>query len=309
MRRAARLGLASVLVAGALLACGARTGLLAPETQPVADAAPDHAKDAAGEDVGIDVPIPPIDASKKDANQNDCPDADSTLVYVVTVNRELLSFYPPSATFKVIGLLACPAQGGATPFSMAVDRTGVAYVLYSDGELFKVSTADASCATTTFTAQSPFQNFGMGFATLGGGPDERLYIASSGTPGLGYVDVQNNYQLGYIGPLDPPVSGTELTGTGDGRLYGFFANPQGGSGSAVAEINKDTAKIVGIDYLPTVNQGQGWAFAYWGGYFWFFTTPGGQQTVRYDPATKTAKVVASYSSSIVGAGVSTCAPQ
>ena len=34
---------------------------------------------------------------------------------------------------------------GATPNSMAVDRSGTAWVNYSDGRLFKVSTKDAKC--------------------------------------------------------------------------------------------------------------------------------------------------------------------
>jgi hypothetical protein len=57
-----------------------------------------------------------------------------------------------------------------------------------------------------------------------------------------------------------------------------------------------------------VDRGTGWAFAFWGGDFWIFTTPGPQNTWHYDPATKTANIVAHYSDAVVGAGVSTCAP-
>jgi len=291
------------VVAAALVACGARTGLLAPDE--LAEAGPDaaHRKDATP-DVEPDVPL--IDASKQDAYKNDCPDADSTLVYVVSESNELLSFYPPSASFKLIGILNCP-DPGANPFSMAVDRKGVAYVEYDDGKLFKVSTVDASCQPTAFVPnQGAFNTFGMGYATVGAGPAEELFIAS-GDGVLGKIDT-TSFVVATVGPFVPQVGRAELTGTGDGRLYAFVA-PGNTGGSAVAEIDKTNGDVLGEDPLPQVDQGMAWAFAFWGGDFWLFTDPGPQTTWRYDPVTKTSTVVAHYSSPIVGAGVSTCAPQ
>ena len=62
---------------------------------------------------------------------------------------------------------------------MAVDRTGIAYVVFSpSGELFRVSTATAACEPTPFVSgQGGFSStFGMGFSgdTDGG---ETLYVA------------------------------------------------------------------------------------------------------------------------------------
>ncbi len=297
---------ASAAIAAAMLSCGARTGLLVPDPDPQ-DATPDVRKKDAGKDVLPDV-IPQLDATKLDANKTDCPDADGTLVYAVTVADELLSFYPPDSSFKLIGLLKCPTTVSNHPFSMAVDRKGVAYVLYNDGNLFKVSTANASCQATSYVPnKTPFTQFGMGFATIGAGPAEQLFIATTdGT--LGIVDTQT-FGVTNVGPLSPNILDTELTGTGDGRLYGFYRPAQ--TESAVAEIDKKTAKVLGADPLPTVNQGTGWAFAFWGGVFYLFTTPAptGQSTYRFDPVTKNVVLVAQYTSSIVGAGVSTCAPQ
>jgi len=64
---------------------------------------------------------------------NNCPDAGATFVYVVTEEFELMSFYPPTGAFTAIGTLDCPvATNGSgspfTPFSMAVDKSGIAYV-------------------------------------------------------------------------------------------------------------------------------------------------------------------------------------
>ncbi|CAN5793023.1 hypothetical protein BH09MYX1_BH09MYX1_27220 [soil metagenome] len=299
-----------LLVCGAtfsgFLACGSRTGLLVPD-EGVADAGHDAKKD-----VSVDArpdSIPQIDASKRDSSKNDCPDADSTFIYVVTDTNELLAFYPPDASFKKVGLLTCSAKGGATPYSMGVDRKGVAYVTYTNGQLFKVSTKDAACAPTAFVEQQTnFETFGMGFATKGVGPEEDLYIASATSAFLGKVDVTSTFAITSVGEFDPLLDRAELTGTGDGRLYAFYA-PSPGT-SAIAEVDKGSAAVIASDPLPGVDQGNGWAFGFWGGYFWLFTSPGGKQRVtRYDPATKGTTIVGGYTSNIVGAGVSTCAPQ
>jgi len=306
MRRAVIWLLGTVAVAGFVFSCGARTPLLAPDeivTEAGVDATKKDAKDVSVQDV-----VPPIDVSKKDADRSDCPDADSTFIYVVTDTNELLSFYPPTASFKTVGLLNCPATLNATPFSMAVDRKGAAYVVYSDGNLFKVSTKDASCQKTAFLAnQGDFSQFGMGFATIGVGPAEELFVASTANSLLGKIDVSGTFKLTTVAPFNPSIDRAELTGTGDGRLYAFFAPST--NDSAVAEVDKTTGKIIGEDDLLGTSQGDAWAFAFWGGYFYLFTDPGTQQVVRWDPATKQALVVGGYSAPIVGAGVSTCAPQ
>ena len=71
----------------------------------------------------------------------------------------------------------------------------------------------------------------------------------------------------------------------------------------------DETDVLAMDELPGVSMGTAWAFATWGGYFWLFVNPSGQKVVRYDPETKTSVMFAGYKAPIVGAGVSTCAPQ
>src|ERR1019366_5873324 len=102
-------------------ACGARTGLYVPVDQDVA-----VVPDAKGEDA-----LPPIDVFLPPDAPNACPDAGSTLVYVITSQNVLLSFYPPTAAFTTIGTIACPVTPVDTPFSMAVDHNGVAYVAFA----------------------------------------------------------------------------------------------------------------------------------------------------------------------------------
>src|SRR5262249_34569118 len=108
------------------------------------------------------------------ANNADCSDA-AKLVYVVSSQNGLYSFYPANPGVARIGTLTCPTP--AHPFSMAVDRKGTAWVNYDDGELFKVSTADASCTKTSFVTQNGFTTFGMGFSTdAAGQANETLFI-------------------------------------------------------------------------------------------------------------------------------------
>jgi hypothetical protein len=120
--------------------------------------------------------LPPIDgAFALDVYTSDCPGGNLTNVFVVTEQNTLYSFAPTTAAFTKIGTLNCPAMNGATPFSMAVSRQGVAYVLFSDGSLFRVSTIDASCSATAFQpGQLGFTQFGMGYTTDHLGPAETI---------------------------------------------------------------------------------------------------------------------------------------
>jgi hypothetical protein len=208
---------------------------------------------------------------------------------------------------------------GATPFSMGVDRKGVAYVAFSSNPmmmtqtfagLYRVSTLNAACVATPFKSDStlfpPGGLFGMGYSTEGAGPAENLYII--GEPGaLGRVDFVNNKPI-KIGDTKPTITNSELTGTGDGRLFAFYKDDNGFD--HIGELDKTTAKIVGSDLLNGVDMGIAWAFAFWGGAFYVFTAPGSGTTVvdKYDPAAKKVTRVGQYSGHIVGAGVSTCAP-
>lgn len=327
-RTCKRIVLASVVVA-ALGACGSRTGLSLDDPtfaeDPDAATLPDgrRVRDGSGlRDVTADM-LPPIDSRPRpDVQRNDCPDADATLVYVVTTQNNIYSFYPADGAFKLIGNLTCPAPRGSTPFSMAVDRKGKAFVVFNgagpggagNGLLYEVSTLTGACIRAPFMPnQMNVSTFGMGFASNDNGPDETLFIASDPQNGgppqpavLGSIDVKT-FKLSVIAPFTPIISQAELTGTGDGRLFAFYRE---GSGSAIAQIDKATGKLVAVSPLPSVSQGMGWAFAFWGGDFYTFTSPGGtSQVTRFRPSDRSVTPVGTLNENIVGAGVSTCAPE
>ena len=249
----------------------------------------------------VDSPVP-----------TDCPDAGATLVYVISSQNELFSFYPPTLVFTKIGNIACPSMG-ATPYSMAVDRLGTAYSVFDDGTLWQISTANAACKATSYmpaVTGTPFHNFGMGYA--GDQTGESLYVAdanfNSNSLGLATIDTKS-FTRNFIAPFNPSLPRCELTGTGDGRLFAFCLHTSG-TGSLLAEVDRTNANVIAENNLTVGDSSDAFAYAFWGGEFWIFTSPGTSTTVtKYDPGTMSESAVTTMPSTIVGAGVSTCAPQ
>jgi len=314
-----------------LVACGSRTGLFTEGDEfaplPVdGGPGPDGGRDARRDGTTpIEDAPPPLDVRPPvDVDRTDCPDADSTLVYTITNTFELQSFNPDNGQFRLIGRIACPAgtepgtgQPG-TPFSMAVDRRGVAYILFTDERLYRVSTLTGACIGTSYVPrQQNFRLFGMGFATNSVGPTETLFIAgddnqnNGGQSGLARI-TPGTFSLANVGDFAPAIDQAELTGTGDGRLYAFYkkGNPPDSPPSFIGEINTDTAQVIGERRFNDIDQGTGWAFAFWGGDFYMFHAPGNTTRVtRWRPSNDSVQQVATTPLKIVGAGVSTCAPQ
>jgi hypothetical protein len=281
------------------------------ETDAEPDAVVVH-HDASVHDAAEEDALPTIDAFLPDVPiLTDCPDAGSTLIYLITEENELLSFYPPTLAFTKIGNISCPTN--ATPFSMGVDRLGTAYSSFTNGGLFRINTADAGCQATTYAPdQAGFKTFCMGYASASDGGDT-LYVAdcSSGPTvdslGLGSIDT-TSFVLTFIGSFNPTLPSCELTGTGDGRLFAYCVNQT--TGSEIVQIDETNANVIASNPLVVGSPNDGFAFAFWGGVFWIFTTPGGTSTVtRYDPATQSETTATTFPGSIVGAGVSTCAPE
>ena len=197
---------------------------------------------------------------------------------------------------------------------MAVDRSGTAWVNYASGHLYKVSTTDASCVDSGFAPnQAGFLKFGMAFATQGtGATEESLYVSGLvGTAGrgLGRIDL-STLKLTMLGQYSDALAGqaAELTGTGDGRLFGFFTT----SPATLARIDQAAGATSSDQPLGGVSTGNAFAFSFWGGDFWFYTSDGPtpSKVTRLETATNQLSVVKSDVGGfrIVGAGVSTCAP-
>jgi hypothetical protein len=260
------------------------------------------------------------------------------LVYVVDDTNRLLSFNPRKLAmnqepFSLIGTLSCPTQmpplGGSlttNPFSMSVDRNGVAWVLYNTGEIFNVSLQNAACTKSSYAAlQQGMKLFGMGFVTdTPGSASEKLFIGGGDETAtvngrLAKVDTTVAAPAPQIlGNLTAVSEQTpELTGTSEAKLYGFYP---GASKAFVQEVDRTNGAPTGREYLIPNGLGgmtQAWAFAQWGGKFYIFVTSRGgglfdmpNSTVRVIDRTSGAYSLAleKLPYQIVGAGVSTCAP-
>jgi hypothetical protein len=224
-----------------------------------------------------------------------------------------------SLAFSDLGKLDCPVDSdpdvevGAV--SMSVDRNGNAWVLMEDGFIYRVDLVTMACSATGYTHD--FGVYGMGFSY--DGAEDTLFVAGpEGT--LGTLDVHTG--KGTIVGLTDGFSGqTELTGSGDGRLFGvrfdsepYSTNLQG----AYLEYDKSTGLlkwyapqpgVVSIPIDPAGGETSGFAVAFWGGDLWTFIGTGQSSVYRYPLDTKTpTEVLHDIGYLVTGAGVSTCAP-
>jgi hypothetical protein len=245
------------------------------------------------------------------SNGNGCSDA-AKLVYTVDENNTFSQFDPATKTFHDLGQLNCPAQIGATPFSMGVDRNAVAWVLYNSGELFHVDTTSLACTGTAWADQLGLVNFGMGFSTdAAGGTTDTLFIAGGGTTitsssKLAKLDT-GTFNATSVGNV---TGWPELTGTGNAELWGFFPDA---ASPRVEKINKASgAPVTTYPLASLAGTPMAWAFAFWGGDFWIFLMKGADlSTTVYQINGTTGAIKGMTATStriIVGAGVSTCAP-
>ncbi|MDF2697180.1 MAG: hypothetical protein K0S65_5563, partial [Labilithrix sp.] len=225
-------------------------------------------------------------------------------IYVITPSPPAIHrFNPETLTFALVGYLDCPAtSAGLSANSMAIDRKGVAWVGFRGGSVAQLRLDTFECKEITIRNQpTDLTVFGMAFAKDDSITGETLYLYNRF---LFKVDPATR-ELGVIGEPGLGTDG-ELTGTGDGQLYGFA--PLSG---VVAHFDKSTAKPL-ESYRTSALDLNEFAFAQWGGDFWLFTRPQGRATgivTRFSPATGESKiVVADTGIRIIGAGSSTCAP-
>ena len=245
-------------------------------------------------------------------NSDGCSD-EAKSVYVVDQNNTLSRFNPANKSFMDLGKLACPASLGATPFSMGIDRTAIAWVLYSSGELFRVETSSPTLACTKSTwspISSGLLQFGMGFSTdAAGGNVDTLYIAGGQGPS------QPSSQLATLStatfqaqPVGTVTGWPELTGTGNAELWGFFPDV---SAPRIMQVNKTNGQAIKTFPLTIAGMPMAWAFAFWGGDFWVFLMKGTETSTtiyQYDMNGQPKGSTPAPGRRIVGAGVSTCAP-
>ena len=274
---------------------------------------------------GLDLVAPPDSGTTM---MDDCADS-ARLVYVISDGDGAIYRFDPSlaksagqAAFTRLGVPQCQVKGA--PNSMSVDRNGAAWINYgSDGGIYKVDTSTLACEKTAFVSGG-----GIGFSaalSLGfssdaaGSSSETLFISDNtgdakNVKGAGLGPARVDPTSLAATKLGQPYSGIlqggrcELTGTGDARLFGFYTTEP----AHLAEINKADGTTPTPIELPNVDAHTGgYAFSFWGGSFWFYTSANSDNSLvtEYDPVANTSEVVVpDVGFTIVGAGVSTCAP-
>lgn len=255
--------------------------------------------------------IPPTSGSGGGPTDN-CSE-EAKLVYVLSDANQLYSFNPQAKQFTLIGPIKCNTS--LQPNSMAVDRNAVAWVNYvngtdTNGVIFKVSTKDASCeASPAVQLVSGWNRIGMGFSTNGGDPNsETLFVSATSGNGLGKINAANTLNpIAGFSPATFSGASAELTGTGDGRLYGYFTTFP----VQVGQIDKATGAVSNGKVITGLATPSAWAFSFWGGSFYLYAAGLGNSNVtKYDPVAGTINnsYMVDIGFRIVGAGVSTCAP-
>jgi hypothetical protein len=261
----------------------------------------------------------PIDQPPPD----NCSEA-AKLVYVVADDGHMLSFSPRTSPPTVVDLGAlsqCPVQSGDSPFSMGIDRDAIAWVLSNAGTLYRIDIRNGlDCTNAGMTPnQQGFTLFGMGFVTNDVGSTlDTLYVAGGEGPGSGTPATLGTVSFPdlTVHPLQPLSGWPELTGNANAELWGFFPDT---TPPKIAKINKATGAedpnfpLDALQGSPTA-----WAFAFWGGDFWIFLQKDleNETTVYHVDGTNgtiveqwlTSQLGGGSAHSIVGAGVSTCAP-
>ncbi len=226
-------------------------------------------------------------------------------IFTVDANGTLSRFDPTSLTFTDIGVLDCPgedADAGAGPFSMAVDRSGTAWVVFDDGNLLAVNTADAGCATTAFDGGG-FAPFGMSFRTDPTSGAETLYVSSATTGDLATIALPS-LALTTVGREADGWG--ELAGTGDGQLWEYIPGGVLGGVPVLDRLDPATAAVLAHHPLAGITAVGDFAMAYYGGEFWVFEAPAVYEVDRATLAVRTA--IADTGRNVIGVGASSCSP-
>ena len=245
-------------------------------------------------------------------------------IYLLSDAAQLVTFDPETLAFENLGTVTCPTDG--FPLALAVDRQGHALVSYfSETPPFAIETYAIALANPDecepFDLPLPENHWlaGTGYAsTSAAEPCDELYVFSTpmeeaATGVIGRVDHESNE---YVEVGAAPYYQAQLTGTGDGRLFGFAGTDGGELGSIASLVRFDIgdANVLDDQAIDGLNADNGLGFAFWGGDVYFFTDGAHDTSIvtrlDYDESDGggTTVVVDHTPVRIMGAGVSTCAP-
>jgi hypothetical protein len=227
-------------------------------------------------------------------------------IYLLSNTEELYTFAPDTLTTNRVGEVDC----GPNLNTMTVGRSG-AFVAASDGELFAVDLDTGTCSPTGFDpAQLSGEKYGMGFVADDSPEGESLYITEeldSVVSRLSKIDTYT-FELTTVGSFDPVLPPTELTGTSDGRMFGFHIATDSGRARLI-EIDPIRVEVMEGVELPIGLDWQAFDFAFYKSRFYLFISTDGEDTsrvLRYNLNGGLVEDIGAVPFPVIGAGVSTC---
>jgi len=240
---------------------------------------------------------------------DDCSE-NAKKIFVVSEEDGLYTFDPTIlglGAYHLLGTLHC--NPSSSPQTMGVDRSGNAWVFYSAGQLYRVSTTGGvTCTPTSYQhpgSGGPY-TLGMGFTAAAPDSHDQVFYMLSATFGLASIDINNNFAVSMTNKL-VGISG-ELTGGPDGKLFTYEA----GNGRLSEILIGSGYAMQPITTLTQIAGASAWAFSRYAGVFYIFTGDAlfsGSQCSMFDPSTNTFQVRdGDVGFTVVGAGQSTCVP-
>ncbi len=297
------------------------SGIDVDETTDVLPADTSTGSDEPDDDGGLVLDVAP--GGGDDTDDGPCPCVGTGEgIYLLTDDMQMWTFDPDSLEFEHLGAIECPSEGEFQ--ALAIDRQGhamLSYVLWTPAsiviETYSLALDDlSSCEPIDVGVPAERLLGGMGYANASATDNcDELYVYafdalddSAGAGVVARIDAEDGWaELGAI-----PYEQAMLTGTADGRLFGFVGDTEQAS---FVGIDIDDAQIIEPQVLPDLNAVNGLGFAFWGGDVWFFTDSAEHDTSKvtrldHDQSDGggTTVVVDETPVRFVGAGVSTCVP-
>ena len=235
----------------------------------------------------------------------DCTVETEDYIYLVDLDNILYKFSPTTFQVTVVGPLNCSETSSV--FSIALQRNGLLWVLFYDGDLYTFNVTDQTCINTGFGRnQTGILDFSMAFVKNVGDNKETLFISKlyNGGGVLAKIDT-NTLNIVEIGNYSDGAEFATLTGSNDGRLFGlFFDNPP-----TIKEVDDTDAQILSAYPLSEPFDGFVYLYSfasYENKFFYFLKSENSTYIHLFDPKTNRSTLLNTVPFSFFNAATSTC---
>jgi hypothetical protein len=251
-------------------------------------------------------PIPPISAATPGNAPALCVGGGQPSAYVMVAGGTVFNLNPSSLEMQSLGVVNCDAN--ADPVAFSATAADTAYILYTDGGLYRANLQTLACQGTPYLPNQIGFTGRLGITVGSGDEADRLYVyGQAATPTLGVSDL-STFRLFQVGPVTPIPAQPAVDVKTDayGRLFTLATD------GTLSQLDPATGVVLGLDATGFAGQSRGdtngvngTALMAYDGQLYFF---GGQAggVSRYDLATKSLFPVGAVNQLVVGASASPC---